>query len=139
MAYDKVIARHDRVTIDGVDVSNSFREFSGPNSEHSDEDVSGFSESGNDESLPGSTASGFTGTAFYSEDFADLIYPLHANRTPVEIQYQPNGLVDPTARVYYGVCTINQFGPQNTRGTVSTMPFSAKPATADGIQSGAGT
>ena len=138
MAYDKVIARHDRISIDGVDVSNSFREF-GLSSEHSEEDVSGFSETGNDETLPGSTAQGFTGTAYYSEDLADLIYPLHAARTVVEIQWQPNGLVDATARVYYAECTINQFGPQNTRGTASTMPFSAKPATADGVQSGAGT
>ena len=51
--------RHDKITIDGTDVSNSFREF-GFSSEHS-EDVTGFCATGNDESLPGVTTQGFTG------------------------------------------------------------------------------
>lgn len=133
MAYTKQIARHDKITIDGTDVSNAFREF-GFSSEHSEEDVSGFSVSGNDETLPGATAQTFSGTAFYTEEFAALVQPLHANRTVVEITWQPDGLIDSSREVYYGDCTINQFGPANTRGSVSTMPFSAKPATEDGIQ-----
>lgn len=132
MTYTKLVARHDKITIDGTDVSNSFRQF-GFTSEHSEEDVSGFSASGIDETLPGTTAQGFTGEAFYTEELAALIYPLHAARTTVEITWQPNGLVDATREVYLGNCTINQFGPENTRGSVSTMPFSAKPADEDGI------
>lgn len=133
MAYTKQIARHDKITIDGTDVSNAFRQF-GFSSEHSEEDVSGFSVSGNDEFLPGSTDQGFSGEAFYTEEFAALVFPLHAARTIVEVTWQPNGLVDSTREVYYGNCTINQFGPANTRGSVSTMPFAAKPADEDGIQ-----
>jgi hypothetical protein len=133
MAYTKMIARHDKITIDGTDVSNAFRQF-GFTSEHSEEDVSGFSVSGNDETLPGATAQTFSGEAFYTEEFAALVQPLHANRTVVEITWQPNGLIDATREVYYGNCTINQFGPENTRGSVSTMPFNAKPADEDGIQ-----
>lgn len=132
MAYTKKIARHDRITIDGTDVSNSFREF-GFTSEHSEEDVSGFSASGVDENLPGSTAQGFSGEAFYTEELAALVYPLHANRTPVEIAWQPDGLVDATREIYIGNCVIYQFGPANTRGSVSTMPFTARAADENGI------
>jgi hypothetical protein len=133
VAFTKMIARHDKITIDGTDVSNSFREF-GFSSEHSEEDVSGFSESGNDETLPGSTAQGFSGEAFYTEELAALIQPIHANRESVVITWQPNGLVDASRETYTGTCTINQFGPANTRGSVSTMPFAAKPATVEGIE-----
>jgi hypothetical protein len=133
VAYTKLIARHDKILIDDVDVSNSFSEF-GYTSEHSEEDVSGFSASGVDETLPGSTAQSFTGTAFYTEELALIIEPLHRNRTVCTISWQPNGLVDATREIYYGECTINQFGPANTRGSVSTMPFAARPADANGIR-----
>lgn len=138
MAFTKLVARHDRIEIDGTDVSNAFKEFRF-SSEDSDEDVSGFSATGVDESLPGTRAQGFSGTAYYTEESAALIAPLHFNRTVVEILWQPNGLVDGSATTYYANCTINTFGPENTRGSVSTMPFAAKTADEDGIQYGAGT
>jgi len=138
MAFTKKVAKHDRIEIDGTDYSNAFRQF-GFSSEHSAEDVSGFSVSGNDETLPGSTAQSFTGEMFYTEESAPAIWALHQGRDIVEVLFQPNGLVDGTATVYYADCTINQFGPADTRGQVSVMPFSATPATEDGIQSGAGT
>lgn len=130
--YTKLVARHDKITIDDVDVSNSFREF-GYSSEHSEEDASGFSASGVDETLPGSTAQSFTGEAFYTEELALIVEPLHRARTVCSISWQPNGLVDSTREIYSGECTINQFGPANTRGSVSTMPFTARPADATGI------
>jgi hypothetical protein len=138
MAFTKKIAKSDRIEIDGTDYSNAFRVF-GFTSEHSEEDVSGFSATGVDETLPGSTAQGFTGEMFYTEESAPDIWDLHINKTVVEVLYQPNGLVDGSATTYYANCTINQFGPANTRGQVSVMPFSAKPADENGIQSGAGT
>src|SRR5262245_35757063 len=138
MAFTKKVAKHDRIEIDGVDYSNAFRVF-GFSSEHSTEDVSGFSVTGVDETLPGSTAQGFTGEMFYTEESAPDIWDLHINKTIVEILYQPNGLVDGSATTYYANCTINQFGPANTRGSVSVMPFSATTADENGIQSGAGT
>jgi hypothetical protein len=138
MAYTKDIARHDRIWIDGVDVSNAFREF-GFSSEHSEEDVSGFSVSGVDEILPGSTAQGFSGEAFYTPEFYAVLWPLHRDREVVEIQWQPDGLIDPTREVYYGNCTINTFNPTATRGAVRVMQFTAKPADENGIQAAAGT
>ncbi len=133
MAYTKKIARHDKILIDDVDVSNSFREFA-YNSEHSEEDVSGFSLLGNDETLPGSTSQTFTGEAFYTEELATIVEPLHRARTVCSISWQPDGLVDATREIYYGECTINQFGPSDTRGSVMVMPFTARPADANGIR-----
>lgn len=135
MAYTKKIARHDKIMIDGVDVSNAFREF-GFSSEHSEEDASGFSATGADETLPGSTAQGFSGEAFYTEELATLLYPIHATREIVPISWQPDGLVDATREIYSGNCIVYQFGPADTRGSVSTMPFSAKAADETGITVG---
>lgn len=135
MTYTKQVARHDKITIDGTDVSNAFREF-GLSSEHSEEDASGFSTTGADETLPGTTAQGFTGTAFYTEELALLVWPLHTGREVVPITWQPDGLVDATREIYSGNCVIYQFGPANTRGSVSTMPFSAKAADENGISVG---
>lgn len=133
MAYTKLIARHDKILIDDVDVSNSFRTF-GYASEHAEEAVGGFSASGVEEFLAGLTTQGFSGEAFYTEELASLIEPLHRNRTVCTISYQPNGLVDATREIFYGECIINTFGPENTFGSVSTMPFAARPADSDGIR-----
>jgi hypothetical protein len=138
MAYTKRVSKHDRISIDGVDVSNAFREF-GLSSAKSTEDASGFSVSGIDETLPGATTQTFNGEFFITEEITDLLWPLHVNDTVVEIQWQPNGLVDSTATVFYGNCTINEFSPTDTRGSVSTSPFTATTADEDGIQAAAGT
>ena len=126
MSYTKQIARHDKITIDGVDVSNSFRQFGRPSTD-SQEDVSGFSTTGTDEFLPGSRNQQFTGEAFYTEELALLVEPLYRNRTAVEITWQPDGLVDATREIYIGTCTITEFSPDNTRGSASTFPFTAVP------------
>ena len=132
MAYTKRVSKHDRISIDGVDVSNAFNEF-GLTSSHSEEDASGFSVTGVDETLPGATAQGFNGTFFVTEEITDLLWPIHSDKEVVEIQWQPHGLVDTTAGVFYGNCTINEFSPTDTRGSVSTSPFSATTADEDGI------
>jgi hypothetical protein len=135
MAYTKKISRSDKVTIDGTDVSNSFRTF-GYSSEHATEDVTGFSATGTTETLPGVTTQSFTGEAFYTEELAAIVEPLHRNRTQTVITWQPDGLVDATREIYSGTCTIDTFGPANTVGSVSVMPFAATPALAAGITVG---
>lgn len=130
-----MVARHDKITIEGTDVSNSFREF-GYTSEHTKEIVTGFSVTGNEESLPGATTAQFVGEAFYTEELGAIVQPAHANRTVVTITWQPDGLVDSTREIYSGECVINTFGPSNTVGGVSVMPFVADPADATGITVG---
>ena len=132
MAYTKMIARHDKITIDGTYVSNSFREF-GLTSEHTTEDVTGFSATGTVETVPGVTNQSFTGEAFYTEELGAIVQPLHANRTLCTITWQPNGLVDATREIYTGECYINTFGPTNTVGGVSVMPFAATPGPGETI------
>jgi hypothetical protein len=138
--WTKLVSKHDRIVIDGTDMSNDFRRF-GLTAEDSEEDVSGFSESGFDETLAGSTSVEFSGEAFYTEEAADILYPLFANRPKetVEVYWQPNGLADSSARAFWADCQILRFGPENQRGSVSVMPFSAKPSTEDGLQSDSGT
>lgn len=135
MAYTKQISRHDKITFDGTSVENSFRTF-GYSSEHAQEDVTGFSATGTTETLPGATTQSFQGEAFYTEELAAIVEPLHRARTPVVITWQPNGLVDATREIYSGTCIINTFGPANTVGGVSVMPFAATPSLAAGITVG---
>ena len=59
--------------------------------------------------------------------------------TAAQIQWQPNGLVNSSATVFYGNCTINEFSPTDTRGSVSTSPFSATVADENGISNATGT
>lgn len=130
--YEKQIARHDLIEIDGTDYSNAFREFR-LTSEHSEEDVSGYSESGVDETLPGRTAQGFEGEFFLNPTVSSAFWDMHINREVVSIFYQPNGLSDDTGPAWYGNCTINTVNQGTTRGSAATSPFSAKAADADGI------
>ena len=135
MAYTKKVSRHDKITIDGTDVSNSFREF-GFTSENTTEDVTGFSAAGTQELLPGITNQQFVGEAFYTEELGAIIQPLHANRTVCTIAWQPDGLVDATREIYSGEVLINTFGPTNTVGGVSVMPFAAAPGPGETITVG---
>jgi hypothetical protein len=138
MAYTKLVAKSDRISIDGTDVSNAFREF-GITSSKATEDASGFSVTGVDETLPGATTQAFTGTFFITEEIISLLWTLHVNDTVVEIQWQPNGLVNASATVFYGNCTIGDFSPTDTRGSVSTSSFNAPTADEDGITAATGT
>lgn len=132
MSYDKRIALHDYIEIDGTDVSGSFSQF-GFTSDDSTVDVSGFSVSGVDETLSGPRSEGFSGQAFYSEDLAALLWPIHYNRDIVEVRWQPNGLLDNTANIYFARCQLRNFDPSNTRGSASTTPVSLVVADSVGI------
>lgn len=138
MAFTKDIARHDFIQIDGTDCSNSFRSF-GFASEHSDEDVSGFSATGNDETLPGSTAQAFEGEAYYTPELYAVLYSLHAGRETFEVVWQPDGLSNASREVYHGNVTLNSFNPTAQRGSVRVMTCRFPAADADGIVASAAT
>jgi len=138
MAYTKIVARHDRIELDGTDYSNAFNAF-GFNSADTQVDASGFSVSGVDENLPGPRAQGFTGTMFVTTETLTGVFPFHNNRSIVQVYWQPNGLVNPTAPAFWADCYILEFSPADTRGDVSTTTFTAVTATETGIQTAAGT
>lgn len=130
--YTKDIARHDEILIDGTDVSNSFRSF-GFSSEHTTEDVTGFSDTGNEETLPGRTTQSMEGEAFYTPELYAILYPLHADRTIFAVQWQPDGLIDSDRETYIGNVTINTFNPNAEVGGVRVMTATFAPADATGI------
>lgn len=138
MAYTKNIALHDQILIDGTDASNAFRTF-GFSSEHSSEDVSGFSASGTDETLAGKTAQTMTGEAFYTPESYALLYPLHSTRAVFEIVWQPEGLTDNTRETYVGNVQLLTFNPEATRGSVRVMTCTFTAADDTGITAVSGT
>lgn len=138
MTFTKELALHHKISADGEDVSNAFRTFGQP-SERAQQDASGFSVSGRNETLPGAITQSFEGELFYTPETYTLFKPLFDNGTVFEMTWQPNGLVDPTREVYYGNVRIFTFGPSVTRGDVEVMPFTAMAADENGIQTAAAT
>jgi hypothetical protein len=138
MTYTKEIALHDEIIIDGTDASNAFRTF-GFSSEHTQEDVSGFSVSGFSEFLAGVTNQSLSGEAFYTPETYALLYPLHANRTIFPIQWQPDGLIDSTRETYIGNVQLLTFNPDATRGSVRVMTCTFTAADENGIAATAGS
>ena len=132
MAYTKQFMRHTKVLIDGTDMSNTFSDisFTGTNTV---ENVTGFSVTGNVEEIAGPTTTGFTGTWWYTEEAAAILYPIFANREVVEMLVQPNGLNDATRESYVGNVNINEFSAPSSATAVGSAPFSASAADADGI------
>ena len=135
MTYTKLKASSDKITIDGTDVSNSFRRFSRVSS-NEQLDATGYSASGNAESVPGARTQSFVGEAFYTEELGAIAEPIHANGSTCTITWQPNGLVDSTREIYSGLCYISEFSPESEVGSVYTFPFTAIPASAAGISVG---
>jgi hypothetical protein len=130
--FTKGSALHDKITVDGVDMSNAFHSF-GFTSDDNDVDVSGFSESGTDETQSGTRAEGFAGDMYITPETEEIMWPIHYNRSIVEVSWQPNGLIDPTRKVYHALCQLRTFDPSNTRGEASITPVSFKVADPNGI------
>jgi hypothetical protein len=132
MAFTKKIALHDKITVDGQDMSNAFDTF-GFSSEHASVPASGFSVSGTDENLAGTTTQTLEGEAFLTSESYGILYYLHVNRTIFPLQWQPDGLVDSTRETYSGNVQLLTFTPAATRGEVYKMTCTFSAADATGI------
>ena len=132
MTYTKKTALHDRITVDGVDVSNAFDTF-GFTSDDSDVDVSGFSVSGSDETLSGTRSEGFTGEMFITSESDALMWPLHYNRTIFQVSWQPDGLIDSSRRTYHANCQLRTYDPSATRGQPYKTTCTFRVADSNGI------
>lgn len=135
MAYTRDIALHDKIIIDGTDVSNAFRTF-GFTSDGNLIDVSGFSASGKDQNLIGNKAEQLAGDAFYTPESYALLWPLHTNSTIFELIWQPEGLIDNAREVYVANVQMPNFDPNATRGDVRVMACIFNPADDLGIHIG---
>ena len=138
MAYTKKIGRHDQISIDTTDVSNSFRSF-GLASTNAVEDVTGFSVTGNAETLPGTSARGFTSEAYYTPELEAIVWPLHANRTLCSVSWQADGLVSNIYDTYSGECYINEITITDTVGSVNIATITFEAGDATGITAAAGS
>jgi hypothetical protein len=135
MTYTRKVGSHARVTIDGVDVSNSFRTIT-PVSEDADLPAGGFNVSGVAETLPGERTQRFEGEAWYTEELGAILQPLYAARTAFVMTVQPDGLIDATREIYSGSVRATQWSPPQEFGAVSTVPFTAIAADSTGITVG---
>lgn len=132
MTYTKQIALHDRIYVDGEDVSNLFRSFSLDMTD-ADVDVSGFSVSGNEESLSGARSQSATGEAFYTPEGHLIFYKLWKDRTVFELQWQPDGLVDSSREVWSGQVQLRSYPPAAARAEARIIALTFKAADDDGI------
>ena len=133
----KRIALKDYVEIDGIDLSNFFSQI-GFSSEHSQEDVSGFNASGNDEFLAGKTTQSITGTIFGAYGAAetwDILWPLHRDRTVFTFKWRPDGSepVSATNPQVEGNGQLLSWASNATRGSVDSFPITISPADATGF------
>lgn len=132
MTYTKKVALHDRITVDGVDMSNAFDTF-GFTSDDQDVDVSGFSVSGVDETLSGTRAEGFTGDVFITAESEALLWPLHRDRVIFQVAWQKDGLIDNTRTTYHALCQLRTFDPSAARGQPYKTTATFKVADPNGI------
>jgi hypothetical protein len=134
----KRIALKDAVSVDAVDLSNLARgvTFS---SEHSQEDVSGFSATGVNEYLAGPTTQSVTVTFFGSYGTGEVhatLYPIHRDRETVPFAWRPDQttVVSATNPELRGNVMLYTYGPGATRGDVDTFDATFVSADADGLQ-----
>lgn len=133
----KRIALKDSVEVDSVDLSNLARDVR-LTSEHARVDVSGFSATGTDEFLAGSTAQSvaveFYGAYGTGETHATL-YPIHKDREVVLFQWRPDqtAVVAATNPELRGMVQILSYGPGATRGDADTYTVEFVAADEDGL------
>jgi hypothetical protein len=138
VTYTKDIALHDKISVDGSDMSNAFSAIALALTD-AQVDASGFSVSGFDETLQGNRAAGITATIFYTPESHAILYPLYRDRVVFEIVWQPDGLIDATREVWHGMVKLYGYPPDATRGNVRTMQVTFTGADANGIVADAAT
>lgn len=123
-------ALYDYIEIDGHDVGNSFSEI-GYDFVDEEEDVSGFSATGLDETVAGKRVQTVTGTIFMDFDAGkswDILYDIYKNRSVVTFKTRPNQNlpVSATNPSLEGNVTIREWHGGGTRGAVRSFPITLK-------------
>jgi hypothetical protein len=128
----KELALHDRIDVDGSDVSNLVRSVE-TESENEEVDVSGFSVSGNRETLPGERVQAITFEMFAGEELHALLWPIHRDRDVVPIEWQPHGLIEATRETLVGNAVLLTYPPGAERGTPRTVSVRFTPGDENGF------
>jgi len=133
----KRVALKDHVLVDAVDLSNLARSVR-LSSEHSQEDVSGFSATGANEYLAGATTQTVT-VEFYGSygtgEVHQTLYPIHRDREVVPFEWRPDqtAAVSATNPQLEGNVQLLQYGPGAARGEVDTFEVTFITADAAGL------
>lgn len=128
----KELALHDRVEIDGTDISTYVRGVE-TESENTEVDSSGFSASGNDEKLAGTRVQSITFEIIAGEETHALLWPIHRDRDVVAIEWQPHGLIDLGRETLYGNAQLLTYPPGAARGELRTVSCRFTPGDSDGF------
>jgi len=133
----KRVALKDSVEVDSVDLSNFARSVR-LTSEHSREDVSGFSATGANEYLAGPTDQSVEVEFFGSYGTGEVhetIYPIHQGRDIVPFAWRPDQTTPASATnpELRGNVQVYTYGPGGTRGDVDTFPVTFNAADAAGL------
>ena len=134
----KRVALKDSVKVDSVDLSNLARAVR-LSSEHERVDVSGFSATGANEYLAGSTEQSVTVEFFGSYGSGEAhqtLYPIHKDREVVAFAWRPDqtAVVGPTNPELRGNVQLYTYGPGSTRGETDTYEVTFNAADAAGFQ-----
>jgi hypothetical protein len=134
----KRIALKDNVTVDDIDLSVFARSVELA-SEHERVDVSGFSATGANEYLAGTTEQSVTVEFYGSYGAGEVhatLYPLHKNRDVVLFQWRPDQTqaVSATNPELRGMVQVYTYGPGATRGETDTFSVTFNAADEDGLQ-----
>lgn len=135
----KGTALHDSVEVDDVDLSNLARAVVFA-SEHERIDVSGFSVSGANEYLAGTTDQTLTITFYGSYGTGEVhatLYPIHQNRELVMVKWRADqtAAVSATNPELRGMALLLTYGsPNRTRGEAETFEAQFSPGDEDGFQ-----
>lgn len=134
----KRVALKDRIEVDNVEIGNYCRAVSF-SSEHENVDVSGFTDSGADESLAGKTVQSVTIEVFGSYGSGQIhqtIYPLHRDRSVFGFKWRPDrtASVSSTNPELRGNVQALTYSPGATRGEVETFQVTMTAADSDGLE-----
>lgn len=117
----KQSALRDRVEIDATTFSAGECSSVDPEDSKEEQDASGFSVSGRDEKVSGNRTQSITFEFFHTETTFALLYPIYDNATIVNIEWQPDGLVDTGRETLYGPAELVSLKVGAARGEIRKM------------------
>lgn len=129
----KQSALRDRIKIDGTTFSAGECSSVDPEDSKSEQDASGFSTSGRDETIGGNRAQSVTFEFFHTEETFALLYPIYDNGTVVAIEWQPDGLVDTGRETLYGNGELVSLKVGAARGDIRKMTARFVPGDENGF------
>ena len=129
----KQAALRDKIIIDGTTFSAGEVSSVDPEDARSEQDASGFSTSGTDETIGGNRTQSITFEIFHTETTFALLYPIYRDAETVAISWQPDGLVDSGRETLYGNSELVGFKVGAARGDIRKMTCRFVPADSSGF------